>query len=64
MMLADGGDEAGDIVSGPGNLMMCVYFSSIYKETNLQRLLKVSRFRVEKSRIVSKLEVEFLLSLE
>ena len=63
-MLADGGDEAGDIVRGPDNLMMCVYFSSIHKETNLQRLLKVSRFRVEKSGIVSKLEVEFLLSLE
>lgn len=63
-MLADGGDEAGDIVNGPDNLMMCVYFSSIHKETNLQRLLKVSRFRVEKSGIVSKLEVEFLLSLE
>lgn len=58
MMLADGGDEGGDIISGPENLMMCAYFSSKHKETNLQRLLKVARFRVEKSGIVSKSEVE------
>lgn len=58
MMLADGGDEGGDIISGPENLMMCEYFSSMHKETNLQRLRKVARFRVEKSGIVSKSEVE------
>lgn len=48
----------GDIISGPNNLVMCVYFSSIHEETNLQRLLEVATFRGEKPGIVSKSEVE------
>lgn len=43
--------------------MLCVYFSSMHKETNLQRLLKVARFREEKSGTVSKFGGR-MLSLE
>lgn len=38
--------------------LLYVHFSSIYEETNLQRLLKVTRFRVEKLGTVTKSEIE------